>query len=57
MLSRTFLPMMLTVAAAMGCYYLLDAKAGLPDFVSISGGIGVGALGAIAVSKLMKRKE
>ncbi len=55
-MSRTFLPMLLTALASMGTYYLLAAEAGLTEKLSMIGGIAVGVLGAVVITKLMRGK-
>ncbi|AGL01591.1 hypothetical protein [Desulfoscipio gibsoniae] len=55
-MSKTFLPMMLTVFASMGTYYLLATEVGLEEYLSMTGGIAVGVLGAVATSKILRRR-
>ncbi len=53
-MSRTFLPMMLIALAAMGTYYFLATEAGLSEKISMIGGIAMGVLGALIITKLMR---
>lgn len=55
-MSKTFLPMMLTVFVSVGTYYILATKTGLSENFSMTGGIVVGMIGAVATRKIMKRK-
>ncbi|SFR12886.1 hypothetical protein SAMN05660706_12629 [Desulfoscipio geothermicus DSM 3669] len=56
-MSKTFLPMMLTVFASVGTYYLLVTETGLSENLSMAGGVIVAILLAVATRKLFDRKK
>ncbi|WP_449240297.1 hypothetical protein [Desulfoscipio gibsoniae] len=55
-MSKTFFPMILTVFASVIVYYLLATEAGLSENLSMTGGVAVGVLGAVAARKIIKGK-
>jgi hypothetical protein len=56
-MSKTFLPMMLTVFASVGTYYLLVTEAGLSDNLSMAGGVMAAILSAVITRRLFDRKK
>lgn len=55
-MSKTFFPMMLTVFAAVLTYYFLSTQTNLQEHLSMTGGVIVGAIGAVLTKNLFNRK-
>ncbi|TYO94916.1 hypothetical protein [Desulfallas thermosapovorans] len=55
-MSKTFFPMMLTVFAAVGTYYLLATETVLSESISMTAGVAVGVFCAVATRKIMHKK-
>jgi len=55
-MSKTFLPMMLSVFASVAVYYLLATRTPLSENLSMAAGVTVGVIGAVTVTRIFKRK-
>lgn len=56
-MSQALLPMMLTVAAAIGVYYLCSEVINLPDSISMTIGVLAAILCAVVFAGLKGKKE
>lgn len=56
-MSQALLPMMLTVAAAIGVFYLCSEVINLPDSISMTLGVLAAILCAVVLAGLKRKKE
>lgn len=56
-MSQALIPMMLTVAAAIGVFYLCSEVINLPDSISMTAGVLTAILCTVVLAKLKKKKE
>ncbi|MFA7467879.1 MAG: hypothetical protein WCY82_06390 [Desulfotomaculaceae bacterium] len=54
-MSKTFLPMMITVFASVAVYYLLATRTPLSEYLSMALGVIVGIICTVAATRIFKR--